>query len=237
MGAARKYPDELRDRAVRLVLDLVKDQEASVTAACRKVGGELGIKADTLRGWAKQAQVDRGMRPGTSTADAARIRALERENAELRRVNDLAHGERFFRGRARPPVALVVAFIEAFREEFGVGPACRALRQAVEAFERLRAANGGTFSGFFDVFAWREPSEMVFSQLTKGPVRASGGGRQHVADLDLVVGDDHPVDEQLHQLAPLFEGGGGESGSDGLAERLDAVGHRLQFQALFSGGV
>ena len=86
MGAARKYPDELRDRAVRLVLDLVKDQEASVTAACRKVGGELGIKADTLRGWAKQAQVDRGMRPG-SIGDAARMRALERENAELRRVN------------------------------------------------------------------------------------------------------------------------------------------------------
>jgi transposase len=87
MGAARKYPDELRDRAVRLVLDLVKDRDASVTAACRKVGGELGIKPDTLRGWAKQAQVDRGMRPGTSTADAARIRTLEKENAELRRVN------------------------------------------------------------------------------------------------------------------------------------------------------
>lgn len=87
MGAARKYPDELRDRAVRLVLDLVKDQDASVTAACRKVGGELGIKADTLRGWAKQAQIDRGLRPGTSTADAARIRTLEKENAELRRVN------------------------------------------------------------------------------------------------------------------------------------------------------
>ena len=87
MGAARKYPDELRDRAVRLVLDLVKDQEASVTAACRKVGGELGIKADTLRGWAKQAQIDRGVRPGTTSADAARIRALERENAELRRAN------------------------------------------------------------------------------------------------------------------------------------------------------
>ena len=87
MGAARKYPGELRDRAVRLVLDVVKDQEASVTAACRKVGGELGIKPDTLRGWAKQAQVDRGMRPGSTSADAARIRALERENAELRRVN------------------------------------------------------------------------------------------------------------------------------------------------------
>jgi transposase len=64
MGAARKYPDELRDRAIRLVLDVVKDQETSVTAACRKVGAELGINADTLRGWAKQAQIDRGMRPG-----------------------------------------------------------------------------------------------------------------------------------------------------------------------------
>ena len=87
MGAARKYPDELRERAIRLVLDQVREQDASVTAACRKVGAELGINADTLRGWAKRAQIDRGMRPGTSTADAARIRALERENAELRRVN------------------------------------------------------------------------------------------------------------------------------------------------------
>ena len=87
MGAARKYPDELRDRAIRLVLDVVKDQEASMTAACRKVGAELGINADTLRGWAKQAQVERGLRPGSTSADAARIRALERENAELRRVN------------------------------------------------------------------------------------------------------------------------------------------------------
>jgi hypothetical protein len=43
--------------------------KASVTAACPKVGGEVGIKGDTLRGWAKQAQVDRGMRPGTSSAD------------------------------------------------------------------------------------------------------------------------------------------------------------------------
>jgi len=69
-GSILKYPDELRDRAIRLVLDVVKDQETSVTAACRKVGGELGIKADTLRGWAKQAQIYRGLRRGTSTADA-----------------------------------------------------------------------------------------------------------------------------------------------------------------------
>jgi len=55
--------------------------------ACRRVGEQLGINTDTLRGWVKQAQVDAGQRPGTTTADAARIRQLERENAELRRAN------------------------------------------------------------------------------------------------------------------------------------------------------
>jgi hypothetical protein len=58
-----------------------------------------------------------------------------------------------------------------------------------------------------------------------------GRGREHVADLDLVVSDDHAVDEQLGQLPPLLEGGGGEPGADGLAECLDAVGRRLAVPA------
>lgn len=86
MAAPRKYPDELRDRAVRLVMD-VRDEAGSLTAACQRVGEQLGINRDTLRGWAKQAAIDAGTRPGVSTADAARIKALERENAELRRAN------------------------------------------------------------------------------------------------------------------------------------------------------
>jgi transposase len=86
MPAPRKYPDELRERAIRLVLD-VEEETGNVTAACRRIGAELGINKDTLRGWVKQAQVDSGKRPGTTTADAARIRQLERENAELRRAN------------------------------------------------------------------------------------------------------------------------------------------------------
>ena len=53
----------------------------------RRIGEELGINPDTLRGWVKQAQIDTGSRPGTTTADAARIRQLEKENAELRRAN------------------------------------------------------------------------------------------------------------------------------------------------------
>jgi transposase len=86
MAAPRKYPDEVRDRAVRLVLDIA-ESAGSVSGACRRIGEELGINPDTLRGWVKQAQVNSGLRPGTTTADAARIRQLEKENAELRRAN------------------------------------------------------------------------------------------------------------------------------------------------------
>jgi transposase len=86
MAAPRKYPDEVRERAVRLVLDIA-EEAGGVSGACRRIGAELGINADTLRGWVKQAQIDNGTRRGATTADAARIRALEKENAELRRTN------------------------------------------------------------------------------------------------------------------------------------------------------
>jgi transposase len=86
MPAPRKYPDEMRERAIRLVLDIA-DEAGSITAACRRIGEELGINSDTLRGWVKQTQVDSGKRPGTTSGDAARMRQLERENAELRRAN------------------------------------------------------------------------------------------------------------------------------------------------------
>ena len=88
MPALRKFPDELRDRAVRLVLDLVRDEEGlSVSTACRRIGDQLGINRDTLRGWVKQVQIDQGERAGVSTQERARIRELEKENAELRRAN------------------------------------------------------------------------------------------------------------------------------------------------------
>jgi transposase len=76
----------MRERAIRLVLDIAQEA-GSITVACRRVGEELGINSDTLRGWVKQAQIDSGKRPGTTSGDAARIRQLERENAELRRAN------------------------------------------------------------------------------------------------------------------------------------------------------
>src|SRR5580658_8945263 len=85
------------------------------------------------------------------------------------------------------------------------------------------------------VTRWR--IEMVFPQLAKGAVRPVGGSREHVADLDLVVGDDDAVDEQLGELPPLGEGGGGEPGADGLAECLDPVGDGAEFQPLPGRGI
>jgi transposase len=89
MAAPRKYPEEVRDRAVRLVRDLVEDSggDLSVTTACRRVGEQLGISADTLRGWVKQTRVDAGEEPGLTTDERARMAALEREVRELRRAN------------------------------------------------------------------------------------------------------------------------------------------------------
>ena len=73
MSATKKYPPEVRDRAVRLVDDLLVDEQLqlSVTGACRRVGEQLGINRDTLRGWVKQAQIDAGARPGVSSAVAS----------------------------------------------------------------------------------------------------------------------------------------------------------------------
>jgi transposase len=86
MVAPRKYPQELRERAVRLVIEAKRDP-ASRPAACRRIGQQLGINDETLRGWVQQAEIDGGARPGTTTSDAARLVALEREVRELRRAN------------------------------------------------------------------------------------------------------------------------------------------------------
>jgi transposase len=86
MAAPRKYPEELRERAIRLALDARKDPAARA-GACSRIGEQLGINAETLRGWVTQAEVDAGARRGTTSTEAERIAQLERDNRELRRSN------------------------------------------------------------------------------------------------------------------------------------------------------
>ncbi len=88
MAAPRKYPDELRERAIRFAPDLVEGPEKlSVNAACQRVGEQLGIVPGSLRNWVQQTRIDAGSAPGLTTDERARLAELERENRELRRAN------------------------------------------------------------------------------------------------------------------------------------------------------
>jgi transposase len=84
----RHYPRELKERAVRLVLETMAEQGSRYGAA-KKVGDQLGINPDTLRDWVHQAETDQGARAGITTAERERMRELERENRELRRANEI----------------------------------------------------------------------------------------------------------------------------------------------------
>jgi transposase len=88
MSAPRKYPQELRDRAVRMVFE-VREQAGERLGAIARVGDQLGVNRETLRNWVKQAEIDGGQRPGVPTAERQRIAELEREVRELRRANDI----------------------------------------------------------------------------------------------------------------------------------------------------
>lgn len=102
--ALRKYPSELRERAIRLVAEAREQEpELSVTAAVARIGQRTGVNPDTLRGWVKQADIDAGRRPGTTSGDAARIKDLERENRELKRANEILLAASSFFARELDP--------------------------------------------------------------------------------------------------------------------------------------
>ena len=88
MGKSKRYPLEVRERAVRLVLEH-REEYSSMWAAVSSIAVKFGCTAQTLQGWVRQAEVDGGVRPGAVTADVERIRELERENRELRRANEI----------------------------------------------------------------------------------------------------------------------------------------------------
>jgi len=76
--APRKYPNELRERAQRLVAEaMTEDPSLSLNAAVKRIGPRVGIVPDTLRGWCEQARIDAGQEAGTTTADAKRLKELE----------------------------------------------------------------------------------------------------------------------------------------------------------------
>jgi transposase len=92
-----KYPDELRERAVRMVLDHEGEYGSQWEAIC-SVAEKLGPKAETVRLWVRQAERDQGRRPGATRDELAELKRLKRENAELRRANDILKAAAHFFG-------------------------------------------------------------------------------------------------------------------------------------------
>ena len=88
MSRHGRYPEELRERAVRMVLEQSREHD-SEWAAITSIAAKVGVHKETLRIWVRRAQVDAGQRPGLTSEERERLRQLERENKELRRANEI----------------------------------------------------------------------------------------------------------------------------------------------------
>ena len=88
METSKNYSPEVRERAVRMVREH-QGEHASQWAAIASIAAKIGCTAETLRLWVRQAERDQGVRAGPTSEDRERIKALERENRELRQANEI----------------------------------------------------------------------------------------------------------------------------------------------------
>ncbi len=88
MSRPSKFSPEVQERAVRMVLEHGGEHD-SQWAAIRSIAGKMGCTPETLRRWVRRTEINQGSRPGVTTAEAERVKELERENRELRRANEI----------------------------------------------------------------------------------------------------------------------------------------------------
>ena len=101
-NSTKRYPPELKERAVRMVFEAV-EQTGERTGAVSRIARQLGIGDQSLRNWVAQAEVDRGNRAGLTTEERRRMVQLERENKELRRSNEILKSAAAFFARELDP--------------------------------------------------------------------------------------------------------------------------------------
>ncbi|WP_156895495.1 IS3 family transposase [Massilia putida] len=135
-----KYSPEVIERAVRMVSEAASEYN-SQWAAIESIAAKIGCTPETLRRWVRQQERDTGQRPGPTTAEEERIKALEREVRELRKANEILRlASAFFGpGGARPPLQIVRAFIDQYRHAYGVEPICRVMQVAPSGYWRHAA--------------------------------------------------------------------------------------------------
>ena len=97
MDKSTRYPQEVRERAVRMVFEHTQEY-GSQWAAIQSISGKLGMTQETLRRWVRQAERDEGLRHGLTTDERLRMKELEREVRELRRANEILKSAAAFFG-------------------------------------------------------------------------------------------------------------------------------------------
>ena len=88
MSKTTRYSPEVRERAVRMVFDHQREYPSQWQAVV-SIATKIGCTAETLRKWVRRAEIDTGRREGVNSDERNRIKALERENRELRRANEI----------------------------------------------------------------------------------------------------------------------------------------------------
>ncbi len=96
-ATSKRYPPELKERAVRMVKDL-RQQDPGDKAVISRVARQLGVGDESLRAWVKQSEIDAGPRAGLSADEQSELKELRKEVKELRRSNDILQAAASFFG-------------------------------------------------------------------------------------------------------------------------------------------
>ncbi|WP_413177546.1 IS3 family transposase [Escherichia coli] len=131
-----RFSPEVRQRAVRMVLESQGEYDSQWAAIC-SIAPKIGCTPETLRVWVRQHERDTGSGDGgLTTAERQRLKELERENRELRRSNDILRqaSAYFCEGGVRPPLEKIMPLLDKLREQYGVGPLCSELHIAPSTY-------------------------------------------------------------------------------------------------------
>nr|WP_181388877.1 IS3 family transposase [Escherichia coli] len=131
-----RFSPEVRQRAIRMVLESQDEYDSQWAAIC-SIAPKIGCTPETLRVWVRQHERDTGGGDGGLTsAERQRLKELERENRELRRSNDILRqaSAYFGEGGVRPPLEKIMPLLDKLREQYGVGPVCSELHIAPSTY-------------------------------------------------------------------------------------------------------